>query len=61
MAGGGGLRGGTLDSVGDHRLAMLGAIAGLASAEGVEVAGFDAARISYPGFGADLASLVGAD
>ena len=61
VAGGGGLRGGTLDSVGDHRLAMLGAIAGLASAEGVEVAGFDAARISYPGFGADLASLAGAD
>jgi 3-phosphoshikimate 1-carboxyvinyltransferase len=61
VAGGGGLRGGTLDSVGDHRLAMLGAIAGLASAEGVEVAGFNVARISYPGFGADLASLVGAD
>ena len=60
-AGGGGLRGGTLDSVGDHRLAMLGAIAGLASAEGVEVAGFDVARMSYPGFGADLATLVGAD
>ncbi len=61
VAGGAGLRGGTLDSVGDHRLAMLGAIAGLASVEGVEVAGFDAARISYPGFGADLASLAGAD
>jgi 3-phosphoshikimate 1-carboxyvinyltransferase len=36
---------------------MLGAIAGRASAEGVEVAGFDAAGISYPGFADDLATL----
>ena len=28
------LRGGTIDSRGDHRLAMLGAVAGLASQEG---------------------------
>ena len=54
---GGGLRGGTLDSVGDHRLAMLGAIAGLAAAEGVEVEGFQAAGVSYPRFGEDLAGL----
>ena len=40
---------------GDHRLAMLGAVAGLASREGVEVAGFEAAAVSYPGFEADLA------
>ena len=33
---------------------MLGAIAGLASREGVEVAGFDAAEVSYPGFADDL-------
>ena len=37
------LRGGTIDSQGDHRLAMLGAVAGLASQEGVEVLGMDAA------------------
>jgi 3-phosphoshikimate 1-carboxyvinyltransferase len=55
----GGLRGGAIDSHGDHRIAMLGAVAGLASREGVEVAGMDAAAVSYPGFEADLASLLG--
>ena len=48
IEGGGGLRGGAIDSHGDHRIAMLGAIAGLASREGVEVAGMDAAAVSYP-------------
>jgi 3-phosphoshikimate 1-carboxyvinyltransferase len=57
IQGGGGLRGGAIDSHGDHRIAMLGAIAGLASEEGVEVAGMDAAAVSYPGFQADLISL----
>lgn len=57
IAGTGGLRGGAVDSHGDHRIAMLGAVAGLASDEGVEVAGMDAAAVSYPGFEADLASL----
>jgi 3-phosphoshikimate 1-carboxyvinyltransferase len=51
------LAGGRLNAHGDHRLAMLGAIAGLASREGVEVAGMEAAGVSYPGFEADLASL----
>jgi 3-phosphoshikimate 1-carboxyvinyltransferase len=58
IEGSGGLRGGVIDSHGDHRVAMLGAVAALASREGVEVAGMDAAAVSYPGFGADLASLV---
>lgn len=58
IEGGGGLRGGAIDSHGDHRIAMLGAIAGLASREGVEVTGMDAAAVSYPGFEADLASLL---
>ncbi len=58
IAGAGGLRGGAVDSHGDHRIAMLGAIAGLASEQGVEVAGMDAAAVSYPGFEADLASIV---
>ncbi len=57
VRGRGGLRGGTIDSRGDHRLAMMGAVAGLASREGVEVVGMDAAAVSYPGFVADLASL----
>jgi 3-phosphoshikimate 1-carboxyvinyltransferase len=58
VTGTGGLRGGTLEAAGDHRLAMLGAVAGLASKDGVEVSGFDAAAVSYPGFADDLAGLV---
>lgn len=58
IEGTGGLRGGTIESHGDHRIAMLGAVAGLASKEGVEVRGMDAAAVSYPGFEADLASLL---
>jgi 3-phosphoshikimate 1-carboxyvinyltransferase len=54
----GGLRGGTIASHGDHRLAMLGAVAGLASREGVDVAGMDAAAVSYPSFESDIRSLV---
>ncbi|HEY4450229.1 MAG TPA: 3-phosphoshikimate 1-carboxyvinyltransferase [Solirubrobacteraceae bacterium] len=57
VRGTGGLRGGTLEAGGDHRMAMLGAIAGLASREGVEVIGMDAAGVSYPGFVEDLAAL----
>ena len=57
VRGDGGLRGGTLDAHGDHRLAMMGAVAGLASTEGVEVIGMDSAAVSYPGFVEDLASL----
>jgi 3-phosphoshikimate 1-carboxyvinyltransferase len=52
------LKGGTIDSQGDHRMAMLGAVAGLASSEGVEVVGMDAAGVSYPGFEADLRALL---
>jgi 3-phosphoshikimate 1-carboxyvinyltransferase len=57
VEGGGGLRGGAIDAAGDHRLAMLGAVAGVASREGVEVRGFEAVEISYPGFAEDLRSL----
>ena len=39
---------------GDHRMAMMGAIAGLASREGVEVIGMEAAAVSYPSFVEDL-------
>jgi 3-phosphoshikimate 1-carboxyvinyltransferase len=58
VQGTGGLRGGRIASHGDHRLAMLGAVAGLASREGVAVDGMDAAAVSYPGFAADLATLL---
>jgi 3-phosphoshikimate 1-carboxyvinyltransferase len=57
VRGAGGLRGGTIDARGDHRMAMMGAIAGLASREGVEVLGMEAAAVSYPGFVEDLAGL----
>jgi len=57
---GGPLRGGTVDAHGDHRMAMLGAVAGLASVEGVEVVGMEAAGVSYPGFEEDLSALIGA-
>jgi 3-phosphoshikimate 1-carboxyvinyltransferase len=59
IRGTGGLAGGRLDARGDHRLALLGAVAGLASAEGVEVVGFDSAAVSYPGFEADVEQLLG--
>ena len=43
-------RGGTIDSHGDHRIAMLGAVAGIVSMEGVRVEGAECAAISFPGF-----------
>ena len=59
VEGTGGLRGGSIEAHGDHRLAMLGAVAGLASRDGVEVVGMEAAAVSYPGFEADIAALRG--
>ena len=44
------LRGGVVESRGDHRLAMLGAVAGVASREGVELRGAEAVETSFPGF-----------
>jgi 3-phosphoshikimate 1-carboxyvinyltransferase len=58
VTGTGGLRGGRISSHGDHRLAMLGAIAGLASREGVEVDGMQDADVSYPRFIDDLFTLM---
>ena len=57
VRGKGRLWGGVIDAHGDHRLAMMGAVAGLASQEGVEVLGIEAAAVSYPGFVEDLARL----
>jgi 3-phosphoshikimate 1-carboxyvinyltransferase len=54
VEGTGALRGGVLEAAGDHRLAMLGAVAGLVSREGVEVLGVEAAAVSYPRFFEDL-------
>lgn len=42
--------GGTIHAEGDHRIAMLGGIAGLVSRTGVTVVGAECVDISYPGF-----------
>lgn len=57
VTGSGRIAGGAVESLGDHRLAMLGAVAGLVSDEGVSVGGFEAVAVSYPGFARDLAGL----
>src|SRR5205823_5534949 len=50
-------RGGGMRSEGDHRIAMLGAIAGLVSREGVRIEGAEAAAVSFPGFFEALSRL----
>ena len=57
VTGGTHIPGGSVDAGHDHRFAMLGAIAGLVSRDGVSVSGFEAAAVSYPGFAADLRAL----
>jgi 3-phosphoshikimate 1-carboxyvinyltransferase len=42
--------GGRMPSDGDHRVAILAAVAGLVSREGTDVEGADAVAISFPGF-----------
>jgi 3-phosphoshikimate 1-carboxyvinyltransferase len=54
------LRGGSIDARGDHRIAMLGAVAGLVSREGVDLQGAESAAVSFPGFYDLLDSLRGA-
>lgn len=48
------IRGGTIDSLGDHRIAMAMAVAGLASREGVTIEDPECVDVSYPGFFNDL-------
>ena len=43
-------RGGRMHSRGDHRIAMLGAVAGLVSREGVEIEDAESVAVSFPGF-----------
>ena len=43
-------RGGKVESRDDHRIAMLGAVAGVWSREGVRVEGAESVAISFPGF-----------
>ena len=51
------LRGGTVDSLGDHRIGMTLAVAALLCNEDVELKNAEAVNISYPSFYSDLASL----
>jgi 3-phosphoshikimate 1-carboxyvinyltransferase len=51
-------RGGRIDAHGDHRIAMLGALAGLVSREGVDLRGAESVAISFPGFFELLDQLV---
>jgi len=50
-------RGGRITSRGDHRIAMLGAIAALDSQDGVEIEGAECVAVSFPGFFELLESL----
>jgi 3-phosphoshikimate 1-carboxyvinyltransferase len=50
-------RGGQVDAAGDHRVAMLGAVAGAVSREGVRLDDADSVAISFPGFFDLLASV----
>jgi 3-phosphoshikimate 1-carboxyvinyltransferase len=51
---------GSVGAEGDHRLAMVGAIAGAASRSGVRVDDVDCVAVSYPGFIDTLVTLGGA-
>lgn len=51
------LRGATVDSRGDHRIAMAMAVAGLAADGPVEILGSDCVSISYPEFFSQLEEL----
>ena len=54
-----GIRGGTVDGCGDHRIVMSAAIAALCAKEPVTVRGAEAAEKSYPRFWDDLKQLGG--
>lgn len=57
--GGGGLQGGTVDSVGDHRITMAAAIAASVCEGETEILGAQAADKSYPAFFAEYVRLGG--
>ena len=50
VEGGAVLRGGEIESGGDHRIAMMGAIAGLVTEGNVKVTGWGSVDTSFPGF-----------
>ncbi len=59
IAGGAGLRGACVDAGGDHRLAMVAAVAGLLASGETVVEGAGAVAVSYPRFWSELERLQG--
>lgn len=57
IPGGGRIEGGEVDSFGDHRAAMAGAVAGVISKKGVTISNASSVTISYPEFFDHLRSL----
>ncbi len=57
---GGRIEWGRIDSHGDHRIAMAGAVAALTSAQGVTIDGWKCVAKSYPAFFTDLTRLCNA-
>lgn len=57
--GGGPVRGGVVESHGDHRIAMAACVAGLSSEKGVRVNGAECFSVSYPGFVEDIRAAGG--
>ena len=55
------LRGGTIDSCGDHRIAMSAAVAAMASDGAVTINGAECVQKSYPRFWEDLEQLTGGE
>ena len=51
--------GGTVDAAGDHRIAMMAAVASAGCTQEVVIRGAEAVNKSYPGFWRDFASLGG--
>ena len=57
IAGGARAGGGTVDAAGDHRIAMLAAVAAVSGTGPVTIRGAEAVNVSYPTFWDDLARL----
>jgi 3-phosphoshikimate 1-carboxyvinyltransferase len=57
VAGGATVRPASVDSAADHRVAMLGAVAGLLAEGDTTVTGADAVAVSYPAFWSDLGRI----
>lgn len=56
-SGGKSIRGGQVNSYGDHRIAMSMAMAGLRSSDGVNISGAESVDVSFPGFFGHLSKV----